>query len=177
MIAACLIVAGLGLAAAPWAIVAVRRLGGRLGATLVFASALTVLLLASMISGAAPVSLAAAMVTVALLSITSGTAVLVRSGRTRRSRRPGRWLEWVAAGLGGVAWLVALGVASAVPGAVRVGWVLAGDGFNNIELARLLADADGPFTGPDLNPAPLPALLLAVLGGAAGTTGDAVVVL
>jgi hypothetical protein len=83
---------------------------------------------------------------------------------------------WLAALVGPVVWMGALGIASLASGRPRISWTLRGDSANNLLIARDMVTAGGIPVGADGNPAPVAPALLAlglVSGRRAPSGGEA----
>jgi len=148
-----------GLCAVPWVLLITPRYGARLAVVTVVTAAPLLVLAALTLSGALQVS---PIVTVLVLSAVVGGlgGVLLRRSRPRLPTVT-RSLPWLAAGLGGVVWLVVVAVAYLVPGADPLSWAMSGDGANNIHHARFHLADDGILADRGIT-VPLVSALLAV---------------
>ncbi len=83
-------------------------------------------------------------------------------------RRPSRYAAalWCPALLGGIVWLLTVGIAQFLPGASRFGWAMNGDSLNNLYYASVIVTDNGVALGAHDNPVPLPADLIAIAVGA-----------
>lgn len=167
-------VVALGISCAPWVVFCTRRFGGRVGITLVFGAVLVALLGIALVTAATGFPLAIAVTLATAGGGLAGVVVVIRDPAARIVGRGGRAAEWIASASGAAVWLLCLALSSVVPDAAKVGWVLAGDGFNNVDWARIVADDNGVPTGPGTNAAALPGLLLTILGAASGSTGHSI---
>ena len=102
----------------------------------------------------------------------AGIALLLRSPARRGMPSLHALTLWLPSLLGAVGWVAARAASFAVPGASRVSWAMEGDTTNNLHFARLIVEHNGIALGPDENPVPLAASLLALPLSLAQTVGS-----
>jgi hypothetical protein len=83
-------------------------------------------------------------------------------------RRPSRYavVLWCPALLGGLVWMLTVGISQFLPGASRFGWAMNGDSLNNLYYAGAITTDNGIAFSATKNPVPLPADLIAIALGA-----------
>jgi hypothetical protein len=100
---------------------------------------------------------------VALAAITAATGIgSVLAIRHRRPPSPDSIALWLPATLGALGWLATRAASLLIPDASRLSWAMEGDATNNLHFARRIVEDNGILLGPEQNPVPLVASLLAV---------------
>lgn len=97
----------------------------------------------------------------------AGAAILRPCDLSRRAWSRDSIVVWFPAALGSLVWIAAVVVSNFIDGAPHYSWAMTGDSANNVLFARDISDRPGLAIGPDQNPVPLPAVLIA-LGISAG---------
>jgi hypothetical protein len=158
--------------ALPWLLVLRARYGHLLAVPATGAGALLLLLATLLLSHALGTDYTVAIIVV---SVVAGLVGLLAARRTPGVlRRPGRYgvALWCPALLGGLIWIVTVGLAQFVPGTSRFGWAMNGDALNNLYYAINIGQDHGVAFGARGNPVPLPASIVAVALGAGSPSSN-----
>jgi len=153
------------VSAFPWLLVLRARFGHLLAIPATAGGALLLLLVVLLVSRAVNANYVAALAIVSGITGAIGGALAARTPGV--FRRPGRYAValWCPALLGALVWGLTATMAQVVPGASRFGWVMNGDGLNNLWFASVIERTNGLALGADENPVPLPASLISVVLG------------
>ncbi len=147
------------IAAITWIPFLTRCTGLDLGVPIVVLGMLAVLLAIPLTTNLIRTALDGTVVTVFALIGAAGVLLAPGDGLAGRAVE---WRSWAASLTGGFVWVVGILVAAADPSSSTFGWVMGGDTANNLLFARTDLALDGVPLGPDRNPVPLPAVILAL---------------
>lgn len=156
-----------GAGVLPWLLYFARRFGApsAIPFTVVLASLgiLAVLLLTPLLGGA----IAPSVVVAFALAGLAGALCEYRASAMFSVDPRELSVRWFPPLAGALVWVVVMAVAQVAPAASRLSWVLQGDSANNILFTRAIFANGGIAIGPNVNPVPLPAALIAI-GSASG---------
>ncbi|QEE60852.1 hypothetical protein FVA74_04110 [Salinibacterium sp. dk2585] len=152
----------LAAAAVPWTVAASARMGSFAAIMGAVVATLWLVVAVLMLSPLTPVPMHTAVTAVWTLVGLAGAAMHL--GRDVAVARPRRTtvVTWAPAALGGAFWIALSLVSAQLPGASRLALVVHGDSANNVLFARRVLSDNGIAAGPEENPVPLPAALLAL---------------
>lgn len=145
-----------------WLPILAGRCGAAAGIALVVVLECWMLLMVMLVTAVLMVPMVPMVVIVWTMFGLAGSVALARGAPAVRWS-PTATTVVLASTVGGFVWLATQGLASVVPGASRVSWVMRGDSANNLVFARQVVYDSGISVGAGENPVPFPAALIAVV--------------